>query len=126
MSETVDPKLDAAQDFFKRVIWDGWVNVVITAIIAQAPYLGWGPIGWCLKKGFTYFADKLFAFQKLQVDILAIQLLNQEHQRAFNRELALLKVIGRLHPPGTPEYAEAEKAAFDALEKFAHYNGAKS
>lgn len=125
MSETANPRVEAAETLFKDLLWDRLIDASILAL--QTTY------SWLLIPGVkqisTYllrkFADKLFDKTKLVADIAAIRLLNTEHAKELDAATVKLKLISMRRGTSDPAYLEAKDAAKDALSRFTRFGVAQ-
>jgi hypothetical protein len=108
-------------DIFKELVWDVLVKAAIGQLFAALPFLAWGPIGIVVSWALTLFANKLYEGVKEFVNLQAIVLRNEAHQRAYDRASVSLKIIAQQKGIESPEFKNAREDHKKKLSEFVRF-----
>lgn len=121
MTEGVSGTLDFLEGLYKSFVWDNILKGAMTMFYA------WPPIGtFCafplisipLNIVTQFVWDKLFAVQKLLVDLTDIKFINPIHQKAFDSASLKLKIASIEKGVSSDEYKAALKQEKIDFSKF--------
>ena len=114
---------DKALDVFKSLIWDRYVDVATTAVIALAPFLAFPPLAFLIRTVFKFVGDSLYKYFSLGVNIEVIMLRNELNHKAFVDAEVELKRIADSTGTDSAAFKEAREKHKAALAKFVRYTG---
>jgi len=123
VSETVNPKLDAVEKFFKDTIGAAAVDALLVALFSQAPYLAVWPLKQFISSVIRMIANALFGKLKLMIDFGAIVLINEQHRREYTTAIVSLRAIADTHGIDSKEFKDAREIAKNRLRDLVRFLG---
>lgn len=114
MTEIANPALGKIEDLVKDLAWDNLVKA--TLVYLKLDF-------WPVNAIATLFTDKLYESLRTTVDLAAISLVNEHHQRGFDRALVTLAIVARDKGMESDEYRKAKENAKTALSQFVRFRG---
>jgi hypothetical protein len=123
MGTVAYPALTDAEQIFKNLIWTPMVKsgeVLLAGAEASVPILNLSLFQGLEDDAIGAITDALFAWLVQTIDVTAIQLVNAEHQAAYDMAFEQLSVIADEEGTASSAYQEAQTAALAALAQFTH------
>lgn len=124
MTDSAYPGLTTAEKIFKELIWDPAIKGGELALETYVPFFALPVIKQIDEITIGTITDWIYSQIVLAVDIVAIKLVNAEHQAAYESASLKLKIIALEKGNTSNEYLQARTDALAALSKFTHF-GAK-
>ena len=123
LSDIAYKPLTQIEKIFKDLIWDPAVAAWNASLKIAFPFLRLPVLGQIQNLILKTVADWVFSSFVLLVDVVAIRLVNSEHQREYDN--ASIKLMGAADKFGenSPEFKKAREDAKAALSKFARFGG---
>jgi hypothetical protein len=118
VTETIDPRIDAAASWVGSIIWEPLTEVAVDALFVKVPWLGVWPLGPVVRFALKRFSELLFKKAKLAIDLGALRLLNAEAHRTFVKSVVVLKAIALRNGIESKEFLEAHNEAKLAFARF--------
>lgn len=112
-------------DLFKALVWNNLIKAALARLFLAVPFLGWGPIGVVVSWVVTKIADKLYDELEMIVNLQAIALKNEIHQREFDRASMKLHIIAREKGTASSEFKNAREHAKESLSQFVRFAPAR-
>ncbi len=111
MTETIDPNLKKAEDLFHLLLWGPILEAQLAAMFVANPWMNL-PIVKQIITGLVHlFSDKLYTSLVMFVDLQAVTILNEAHQKAFVRADIELMVIAHSKGVNSDEYKACREKA---------------
>lgn len=120
----VNPLLGYSQKIFKALVWEPLVQAGMIYAETQAPFLAAPVIKQVFELSVRTFADKAFAAIVMIVDVQAIRLLSDAHQRAYDEASLRLMVLAVDYGIESPEFKKERENAKVALSQFTNISHA--
>lgn len=121
MTDFAFRKLTEYEKIFKTLVWDVVIKAGETALEAYVPVLALPVIKQLDEVAIGVVTDWVFSKLVLVVDIAAIRLTNELHQKAFDDAMVKLKILSQEKGPESQEYKDELEKAKLALSKFVRY-----
>lgn len=124
MTEVANPTLGKIEDAVERLGYELRVRLFLPALYSAVPFLGAWPFKQLIEYVVNRFSDEIFAAVRLWTDLKVIKLVNDRHQATFERDVLVLRVLGKSHGIDSPEFRKQYEEAHDAFAAFVKFNGA--
>ena len=112
------PALIEAETLFGELVWTPGIKALQLNAEVELPFLGF-PVVRTIFEGVTgLISSQIYKQLILLVDISAIKLVNEAHQKAFDTESLRLKVIAHEKGIDSDEFLKARETAVAALSAF--------
>lgn len=121
MTDFAFRKLTEYEKIFKTLVWDVVIKAGETALEAYVPVLALPVIKQLDEAAIGAITDWVFSKLVLVVDIAAIRLTNELHQKAFDEAMVRLKLVSLSKGSDSEEYKKEIENAKIALSKFIRY-----
>lgn len=120
----VNPILGYSQKIFKALVWEPLVEAGLVYCETQAPFLAVPIVKQVFEMSVRAFSEKAFKAVVLVVDIKAIQLLSEAHQRAYDEASLKLMVLAVDYGIDSDQFKKERENAKAALSKFTNVSHA--
>lgn len=120
MSETVIPKLTAAEHIFKALVWDVALKAILVYVFGPL-MTTWG-ISTIIQGGFGALGDFIFDFAVKFIDIKTIRFLNAEAQDHYESASIKLAVIAEEQGISSDEFIKARDLSAAAQSKLTQFH----
>ena len=118
MSETAHPSIDLVAGNFKSFVWDNALELGLTALFSEAPYLNIWLVRDIIRGVARMASDGLFNGLKLFADVTAIPIINADLKNKFDNTSAELKILAIKHGIDSPEFQSKREEASNAFADF--------
>jgi hypothetical protein len=112
------PALTTAEQIFKDLVWTPAILAGETWLEAEVPALNLPGLKQLDEEAIKALSNWLFSQVVLVIDIETIQLVNSEHQSAYDKASEALAVIAEENGVKSDEYKKAQSAALAELSRF--------
>ena len=124
MTESINPNIKKAEDFFKVIVWDNVLNTQLTALMAANPWLNIWPIRPIVMGLANYFSSKIYESLRLFVDLNFVKFMNDSDRASFDRASVELYSLAKNKGIDSNEYKEARKTHKEKFKNLVMFRAA--
>jgi hypothetical protein len=122
MTTSVNQSLTSAETIFYNLIWTPMITAGENYIEGEIPFLDLPVIKQLDEATITLITDAIFNQIILLIDVSAIQLINAEHQSAYDAASEQLVIIAQEKGITSSEFLQAQAAALVAMSQFTRFS----
>lgn len=120
MGEQAKAELDLSS-LFKDLAWDALIKFVFDKVVAQVPFLGWGPVGLITQFVINIVAGELYGAFAEFIDLKVIAFKNETLYSEYKNASLKLRAIAVSKGIDSPEYKAERELHKKALSSFIRY-----
>lgn len=119
MSTGINPKVEATQNIFKSLVYDNFINYLLT-LAKSVPWLS--PLMFILTPLIRYVSDKAYKYFVLFFDVQAIKIMDNKAQSHYEQESIKLYIIAHEKGINSNEFIKSREVAAIAQSKFTMFH----